>query len=210
MRCVSPDDNNIPFETKIWFHSLSNETPKLTNFCFRNFWGSYRIYNCCLATYIYFVNGSSSLEPMKPGMAGIKRWDLGFFTVFQVFIKAFSFLLKQHYVELDSTLMLILHPHTEKFLHPLHYFSKLLWDYCQHHHRADFTGSKILSSFRRTVPMVELFGLKEWVTSTIFLSHSTLSIIFTFVSINIAWCFLAVPATSLLLLCLLPDILRLK
>ena len=38
----------------------------------------------------------------------------------------------------------------------------------------------------------------------------TLSIIFTFVSIVITWHFLAVPATSLRILCLLLDILDLK
>lgn len=40
--------------------------------------------------------------------------------------------------------------------------------------------------------------------------QSTLSIIFTYVFIVIIWCFLAVPATSPLLLCWLLDILGLK
>ena len=46
--------------------------------------------------------------------------------------------------------------------------------------------------------------------STIFLPCSTLSIIFTFVSIVIAWHFSMVPAAPPLLLCLLSDILSLK
>lgn len=50
---------------------------------------------------------------------------------------------------------------------------------------------------------------KEFVC-TIFSPCPTLSMIFTLVSIVIAWCFLAGPATSPLLLCLLLDILGWK
>ena len=107
----------------------------------------------------------------------------------------------------DSTLMLILHPHTENFLHLLHHFSMLLCNWVDINGTADFTCSMIFSF--KIMLMVEQFMLEEWIMSTIFSPHSTLSIMFTFVPNVITRHFLAVWAKSLLL-CLLPDILHLK
>ena len=72
--------------------------------------------------------------------------------------------------------------------------------------------SMILSLFFRIMLIVKQFIRLSDVTilSMIFLPHFALLIIFTFVSIFITWCFLAVPAISLLLLCLLPDTLGLN
>ena len=51
--------------------------------------------------------------------------------------------------------MLILHLHTEKFLHLLHHFSMLLGYFVNIVGTADFTCSMILSLFFRFVPMIE-------------------------------------------------------
>ena len=73
-------------------------------------------------------------------------------------------------------LMLILYPHTEKFLCLLHHFS-----------------TPITVNIIGTDWMIHVVRIS---TSAIFLPCSTVSIILTFVSIIIAWHFLATPATS--------------
>ena len=55
--------------------------------------------------------------------------------------------------------MLILHSHSEKFLHLLHQFSMLLWHNCWHHRhsRLHFTCSMILSLFFRILLSLQQF-----------------------------------------------------
>ena len=145
------------------------------------------------------MNVGSRLEPMKPIMAGIKKCALWVFTMFllQVFIRLLTFSCIS--IKLRATqLTLILYSQTEKFLHLLHYFSTLLWYYCQHHWHG------ILHMFQdwmiHVIRISDLYHLFA-------LLHSLNYFHFCFV---IAWCFLAVPATSPLLLCLLLNILGLK
>ena len=96
-------------------------------------------------------------------------------------------------------LTLILHPNIENFFNLLCHFSMLLW-YCQHywHSRLHMSHDFVLVL---TV---------QWMSFIYHLFTSFHSIIFTFISIVIAWHFLAVPTTPSLLLGLLLDTPKLE